>query len=392
MGAAARLRAVHAEARRFLAGIEEHALFSHAAATGFFLFFAIAPAVLALVALAGFVPFEAWFSVLAHEGRAWLLERIHEGLDPRTGAVAARLADNALAPWFERLEAARDVTLSHQLQGLLEQHLPPSAALALGQFVGDVLDSPRPGLLTFGFVALLWSASGATRSAMRALNAIYEVRRHAFLRRALVSLGLTLAILLGSSFTLTALPLGNAVAQGVVDFFELPAWVRAVWGLVNWLAGLAFMLAVVCVLLCFGPNARQRLRWVLPGAALTVALWVALGVGLRLWTTMGWERTNATYGTLASVIVLLLWCYLVSATLLLGAEVNAWWIARRGHAQRAVAGLALVYARRWPNLVALPARPPRRWWSLLRRRGRRAGAEHPPSASVEQGAPPGGSG
>lgn len=377
MGALERLRGARVQARGFLVGIEEHALFSHAAATGFFLFFAIAPAVLALVALAGFVPFEAWFSVLAHEGRAWLLEHIQEGLDPRTGAVAARLADNALAPWFERLEAAREVTLSRQIQGLLEQHLPPSAALALGQFVGDVLDSPRPGLLTFGFVALLWSASGATRTAMRALNAIYEVRRHALVRRVLVSLGLTLAILLGSSITLTALPLGNAVAQGVVDFFDLPIWVRALWGLVNWLVGLAFMLGVVCALLRFGPNARQRARWVLPGATLTVALWAALGVGLRLWTTMGWERTNATYGTLASVIVLLLWCYLVCASLLLGAEVNAWWIARRGHAQRAVAGLALAYARRWPPLLPPPPRPPPRWWSALRLRARalRAGDE-----------------
>lgn len=381
-----KLLAAWNELSRFLKGVEEHALFSHAAATGFFLFFSIAPAVLALVALAGLVPFEAWLDLLADEGRGWLLARIQAGLEPETAAVAVRVADNALAPWFERLAASREGSLAAQLQGLLEQNLPASASAALGQFVADVLETPRPGLMTFGFVMLWWSASGATRTAMRALNAIYEVQRHPFLQRTALSLGLTLAILVGASFTLTALPLGNSVALAVVEFFDLSVWVLSTWAAINWLAGLGFMLAVVCLLLRFGPNARQRLRWVTPGACLTVLLWVLLGQGLRAWTSMGWERTNATYGTLAAVIVLLLWCYLVSATLLLGAEVNAWLIGRRGLAQRAVAGRALHYARRWPALRPHEPRPARGWVRRFLRRDKGADAG-PGNASGALGAP-----
>lgn len=382
-----RARAVVAELRKFLQGVEEHALFSHAAATGFFLFFSIPPAALALVSLASLMPLDRVLVFLAEESREWVSLHVRSGLPPETGAVAVRLVDNALGPWFERFARAEGSGVAEQLQGLLESNLPPEAALALGKFVGDVLERPRPGLLTVGFVVMLWSAGGATRTAMRALNAIYEVRRHAFVRRVLVSLFLTLAILTGASFTLAAVPLGNAVAQSVVHFFDLPVLFLTSWAALNWLLGLAFMMAVVCALLRFGPNARQRLRQVTPGAGLTVLLWVLLGMGLRAWTAMSWENTNATYGTLAAVIVLLLWCYLVSAALLLGAELNAWLVERRGLAQRVVAGLALPYARRWSKLEPYLGAAPDGWLQRLARRVRRRQGPGADGGERARGAP-----
>jgi membrane protein len=334
----------------FLGGFDDHALYSHAAATGFFLFFSIPPAVLALVSLASLLPVERIVNFAATEGHEWLLDRVQHTLEPAAGAVAARIVQNALGPWFEQFAEVRGTALVDQLRSLLELNLPPAVAGPAGQLVEDVLEAPRPGLVTIGFLALLWTASGATRMAMRALNAIYEVRRHAFVRRILVSVSLTLAILAGASTTLTALPLGNTVAQAVVDFFDFPSVVLGLWGAFNWMVGISFMLVVVCALLLYGPNARLGLRDVAPGAVLTVVLWVVLGVALRVWTSFGWERTNATYGALAAVIVLLLWCYLVSAALLIGGEVNAWYVEHRGRSQRAVGGLALPYARRWPPL------------------------------------------
>ena len=365
-----RARRVLHGARVFLAALEEHAVFSHGAATAFFLFFSIPPAVLALVALIGLVPLEELTQLTGNQVLDWIRARVRGNLPPDTGAVAMRLIENALAPYLQRLEELGDVDLLAQVQALLDRTLPKNAAGAIGQLAADVLERPRPGLLTVGSIAIVWSASGATRAAMRAMNAIYEVRRQGFFRRAAVSVGLTLAILLGASFTVTALPLGNRVAQAVVEALELPGYVLATWAALNWVVGLAFMLGVVCVLLRYGPNARHGLRLVTPGALLTVLLWIVLGLGLRTWTELGWERTNATYGTLAAVIVLLLWCYLVSVALLLGAEVNAFVVQGRGLAAWVVGGLALPHARRWPPLTSGASLPPVR--GRRRRRRRRA--------------------
>ena len=223
--------------------------------------------------------------------------------------------------------------------------------------------------------------SGAARMAMRALNEIYEVRPHAFMPRIAISLALTVAILAGASVTLTALPLGNTVAQGVVDVLGFPPVVLRIWATFNWASAVVFMLLVAGAILRYGPNARQAWRHVWPGATLTVLLWAVLGVGLRTWTTRGWEQTNATYGALSAVILLMMWCYLVSAALLVGAEINAWYVERRGIAQRVVGGRALAHARRWPELEPYAPGPPlhllRRFIRRLRRESG-GGATPPP--------------
>lgn len=345
MGLRRRLSAALAGVRAGLETLERHAIFSHAAATAFFLFFAIPPAVLALVALLGMLPIERLTALTSDQALSWLHGRLEAVFPPETATVVGRMLERAIGPWIERLHESSRVDLTRAIVDGLSSHLPPDAAAALGRLVRDVLERPRPGLLTAGFAGILWSASGATRAMMRALDAVYEVRKRGFLGRALVSVLLTLGILLGASLSLTVLPLGNTIAEAVCDAFDLPPLVRAAWGLVNWGLGILVLAGIVCLILRFGPNARQRIGLVTPGGLLTVVLWVLLSLAMEAWVQLGWERTNATYGTLAAVIVLLLWCYLASLALLLGAELNRVRLARRGVWERVVEGRAAPWAR-----------------------------------------------
>jgi membrane protein len=70
------------------------------------------------------------------------------------------------------------------------------------------------------------------------------------------------------------------------------------------------------------PNTRERWRWITPGAVLALALWLAMSWGLRLYVQY-FANYNATDGSIGGVILLMLWRYLTSVVLLLGAEVDA---------------------------------------------------------------------
>jgi membrane protein len=171
-------------------------------------------------------------------------------------------------------------------------------------------------------VTILWSAGGAARSAMCALGTIYEVKVRAWFSRSVVSFGLTVAFLLCWSLCLLLIPISNTVARVAVGYFGWDHGVLIVWGLVDWtLAGSLVFASILC-LNRFGPDVPLRLQALVPGSLVTLGLWITMTFGLSKWMEYSWANYNTTYGALSVVIVLLLWCYLLSIGLLLGAEIN----------------------------------------------------------------------
>ena len=89
------------------------------------------------------------------------------------------------------------------------------------------------------------------------------------------------------------------------------------------MASFAFLLIGFLLVYRFAPNlCDQKLWWIAPGAALAVALWIAVSIGLRLYLHY-FDTYSTVYGTLGAVLILLLWIYLASAALLIGGELNS---------------------------------------------------------------------
>jgi hypothetical protein len=106
------------------------------------------------------------------------------------------------------------------------------------------------------------------------------------------------------------------------------------------------------------PAVEQKFRWVTPGSALAVVLWLAMSAGLR-WYVMHFADYNATYGSLGGAILLMLWLYFSGVALLVGGEVNAvieHAAAARGAADAKAEGEAALPS----NVVRLPLPPMRR--------------------------------
>jgi membrane protein len=177
--------------------------------------------------------------------------------------------------------------------------------------------------LVVGIVLGVNGASGAFGAAGRALNTVFGVDDdRSFVRKKLTDLGWTAIVLLLGIVALVSVLLGGQVAKdlfGTIGFGDTAA---SVWIYARWLVALAAMMALFGIIYAFAPDLEHRkFRWISPGAVLAVVVWLLASGGFFFYVS-NFGSYDATYGTFAGVIVLLLWLYLTSLAFLLGGELN----------------------------------------------------------------------
>jgi membrane protein len=178
-------------------------------------------------------------------------------------------------------------------------------------------------LLFFGVAVALWSVSAVARTLTEAFNVAYQVAetRRWWKQLALsLAFGPVLAIVIIVSVTLMLL--GPQLVGGIAELVNLDELFVRLWGWLRFPVALLLLAVVLSVVYHFGPNARQRFRSVVPGAALSVVLWAISSVGFSIYLAK-FANYGATYGSLGAAVGLLLYLYLCASVVLLGAELNA---------------------------------------------------------------------
>jgi membrane protein len=211
---------------------------------------------------------------------------------------------------------------SAQIQGLVSGL--PSAAQSV---ITDQLTTVAQGgttALTVGLVvalgAALWTASSGVSNLIKAINIAYDEQEgRGFVKLRALALALALA---ATVFVLVSLTL-VAVVPALIDALGLGPFGRIVAQVVRWLLLVALLMVGLAVVYRIAPDRRAPpWRWVSPGAVAGTLLWIAGSAAFSLYVTF-FGNYNKTYGALAGVIVLMLWLYLTSYIVLLGAEINA---------------------------------------------------------------------
>ncbi len=295
----------------------KHGLFTHAAAMAFFLLFSLPPMALIFVVLVSLLPVEGLI------GDASLVDTIQLQLHEHLPRKPAEVIGGFVEVYVEDSAAAIEGVFQRkplQRAGVL---FGGDDASPIARRLSALIRDGRPWLLLCGFLAILWSASGATRSAMDAMNVIHGVPSRSTTRQIVVSLVLTLGLVLCTTLSVAVMTLGNLAAGVIVEHRSLPGSLLVAWRVVNGIVGLGLMLLTFAVLQHYGPNLRLRYREVLVGGVVTVVLLIVTSVALRAYTEHGWDTYDATWGALASLVVLLMWCYCCAAAVLIGVEVNA---------------------------------------------------------------------
>ncbi|MEU4668234.1 YihY/virulence factor BrkB family protein [Amycolatopsis sp. NPDC023774] len=179
-------------------------------------------------------------------------------------------------------------------------------------------------LAVVGLLGALWSASGYLGAFMRAGNAIYGMPEGRPLWKILP---LRVALTVGIVVVLVVCALGvvatGTVAQRLGDLLGVGRTGVLVWEIAKWPVIAVLVSLVFALLYWAGPNVRQpSFRWFTPGGLVAVALWVLASAAFALYVA-NFGSYNKTYGSLAGVIVFLVWLWISNIAVLLGAELDA---------------------------------------------------------------------
>jgi membrane protein len=214
--------------------------------------------------------------------------------------------------------------LMDKLMAYAEQALPEDAASMLSRTLGEIVVGSKASLLSIGALAALWAASGGVVSMMTALSVTYDVEdTRPWWKRRVMAVGLTFALALLILSAMTLLIFGGAIGRFLGNTIGLGDFAVRAWTVAQWPVAVFVVVAAIALIYYAAPNVEQRKwYWVTPGSFLATVAWIAMSVGLRFYVTHFGNYT-ATYGSIAGMMLLLLWLYLSAPVLLLGAEVNA---------------------------------------------------------------------
>jgi membrane protein len=167
-------------------------------------------------------------------------------------------------------------------------------------------------------------ASGAFGAAGRALNVVYDVEEsRGMLRRKVTDVATALVVIVLFAVVLAAIFLGGQIADDLFGKIGLGSSAATIWSYARW--PVALVAATVAYGLVYGiaPNIVPRhIRWITPGAAVGVGLWIVLSLAFSIYVR-NFSSYGAVYGAFAAAIILLLWLYLSANAFLFGAELNA---------------------------------------------------------------------
>ncbi len=215
--------------------------------------------------------------------------------------------------------------LASEVLGYFQGVMPQQAYNIIDTFTSSIVsgNAEAPGLFTFGILLTIWASSGAFAALINALNRAYDVQETRPFWKVrgiaiMMTLGLSVLIIIG----VLLLVLGPQIGRTIADIFGLAETFLLVWDIARWPVALFFMVFTVALLYYFSPDVDQPFRWITPGGLIGVLLWVLASVAFNFYVS-NFGSYNKTYGSIGAVIVLLLYLYISSLTILFGATLNA---------------------------------------------------------------------
>jgi len=236
------------------------------------------------------------------------------------------------------LFAVHRAALLHRFLSYVSDLLPPAAFDLFRTTVSEIVRTTGGGKLTFSIILTLWFASGGISSMMSTLNAAYRVREtRSFLRYRALALGLTIAISVLLVSALLLVLAGRNLSELLAAHLGLETAGVIVSYVSQWITVLFFLSLSFSLIYYFGPNLpQQHWHWITPGSIFGLLLWLAASSALRAYLHF-FNSYSKTYGSLAAVMILLLWLYVAGLAFLMGGEINAnleRGADARGHSER----------------------------------------------------------
>jgi membrane protein len=264
----------------------EHPMATYAAALAYRGLFGLFPFVLILVVLVGALGFSDYFERAMDQARAQSSRYLPQQLEP------------VVEPAREQVQP---------LLGMIERAEKQAGS----------------SLLFFGVAVALWSVSAVARTLTEAFNVAYQVAEtRRWWKQLVLSLAFGPVLALVAIVSVALMLVGPQLVGSIAALVDLDELFVRLWGWLRFPVALLLLAVVLSVVYRFGPNAKQRFRSVVPGAALSVVLWAISSVGFSFYLA-NFADYGVTYGSLGAAVGLLFYLYLCASVVLFGAEFNA---------------------------------------------------------------------
>jgi membrane protein len=206
---------------------------------------------------------------------------------------------------------------------LMRDFLPANTYSAAHTTIEDIVRHQRSGLLSFGFFFALFVSADGILALMKWFNKSYHGReeRSAWQMR-LMSIGLTLALEMLVLFAISLIITSEIVYyylshqkifDSMMHLFMLQMG--------KWVILLLLCFSAISMLYYFGPSNRGTHRFISAGSSLATLLLVTTSLGFNFFITH-FGRYNKVYGSIGTLIIILIWLYINSLVLLVGYELN----------------------------------------------------------------------
>ncbi|WP_113704717.1 YihY/virulence factor BrkB family protein [Nonomuraea lactucae] len=174
-----------------------------------------------------------------------------------------------------------------------------------------------------GLAVAVWSASGYVAAFMRASNAIYDVPEGRPIWKTIpLRIAVTLITLVLLSASTIAVVISGPLAQRAGDILGLGSAAVTAWNIAKWPILLLVVSFLFALLYWASPNAKRGFRWVTAGGVLALIVWLIASAGFAFYVA-NFGSYNKTYGSIAGMIIFLVWLWITNTAILLGAELNA---------------------------------------------------------------------
>jgi len=211
-----------------------------------------------------------------------------------------------------------------KLLDVLSVILPANAFTAFKSTMVDIVKNQNGKLLSFGFISALYFAANGVYNLMQAFNkSSLMVESRSWLKRQLIALTLTVVISFSLLFAITILIAG----QTAISYLQTKVlsqwhfWLYLI-ALVRWAIVIFIFFAVVSILYRYGPAHKRRWKFLSPGSILATTLAVLTSLGFSYYIN-NFSSYNKIYGSIGTLIVMMIWLYLNSLIILIGFELNA---------------------------------------------------------------------
>jgi len=225
---------------------------------------------------------------------------------------------------------------SVSLQGainLLATIAPKEVIIIIKDYI-ELLPKRNTNLLSISFLITVWSASRGVNSLILALNRAYGIKaKRGFFKKRMLAILYTLLVALSIVLVLTIPNMGMDFMLWISKYIGLTDLFITIWRYLRWVIVIGILFSVIGSLYFVAPNVKLRFIEVIPGTVFALFGWIIISLGFSFFVN-NFRDFEIIYGSLAAIVVLMIWLYLSGIILILGGEINSIYVVFKSEKEK----------------------------------------------------------